>query len=567
MRRIIIRLLVFVIPVLMLTGCGERINNRQTGALMTGAEASGGSIEPGSTSTDAVTRTQDETERQTEDPVISPQRESEAETEEKTPQQTEKTAETETEKAAEKPADRQQDAQTIIKAVDYTSKDSTVKITLPDNSWKVTLDTDANRVFQSENVAMITIEHASTEATMKALTLMTSQSDLEAALLKQYTSNTAYEIDSYQNIMVGDIGVYRYAVHYKAPTRMWAYVVTNAVVAEDEAYIVKGTVTDDDEELLKEVRTAVESFLVLSDEKLNAVTGLAYDEIVRNAGKLSLPGTASGEAATLQTYSSLIILQTNDGVNIREEPGTDSTILDSVDPNTQLYVSGETTNWYQVYINGYYGYIRKDFMSYPVVDSQNTSSGDDSKTQKTSTGNSDQVQAELTTAVVYGSETTLYAVSEVNIRALPGIESDIIGVLAGGESVTATGETDSWFVVSVGGQTGYISKGFLVYDKSYIGSVPEAGNMEQGQDGSPTVTTVPAEQPEYLTFISGTVEYSTLDTITVRDENGNLYTVYYGDADVSSPDGIYEGIAVSISLNYMEAYGDILYATNVVGYH
>ena len=56
------------------------------------------------------------------------------------------------------------ETQKLITSVEYTSKDGTVKITLPDNTWKVTQDADEMRVFSSGNDAMINIVHASTEA-------------------------------------------------------------------------------------------------------------------------------------------------------------------------------------------------------------------------------------------------------------------------------------------------------------------------------------------------------------------------------------------------------------------
>ena len=94
-------------------------------------------------------------------------------TEQVTIKQTEKETETETE------------TQKLITSVDYTSKDGTVKITLPDNTWKVTQDADEMRVFSSGTAAMINIVHASTEAAMNNLTVMTTEDDLKASQTKK----------------------------------------------------------------------------------------------------------------------------------------------------------------------------------------------------------------------------------------------------------------------------------------------------------------------------------------------------------------------------------------------
>ena len=83
----------------------------------------------------------------------------------------------------------------LITSVDYTSKDGSVKITLPDNTWKVTQDADEMRVFQSGNDAIINIVHADNQTAMKSLNVMTSKEDLDASLKKQYQEENAYEIE------------------------------------------------------------------------------------------------------------------------------------------------------------------------------------------------------------------------------------------------------------------------------------------------------------------------------------------------------------------------------------
>ena len=60
---------------------------------------------------------------------------------------------------------------------------------------------------------------------------------------------------------------------------------------------------------------------------------------------------------------------------------------------------------------------------------------------------------------------------------------------------------------------------------------------------------------------------ATADTLTVQGDNGQTYTIYYGDASVSSSDGIYSGVYVNISVDGSQTWGDgTLYATGVTGY-
>ena len=162
----------------------------------------------------------------------------------------------------------------LITSVEYTSKDGTVKITLPDNTWKVTQDADEMRVFSSGSDAMINIVHASTESAMKTLSIQKTQEELDAALTKQYSDANAYEIQSFESKKVDTVDVYRYVVKYNAAARMWAYSVTYGIVAPDQAYVITGTVTEDNNALLKAVEDSVDSFTVLKDEELKNVTAL-----------------------------------------------------------------------------------------------------------------------------------------------------------------------------------------------------------------------------------------------------------------------------------------------------
>ena len=164
---------------------------------------------------------------------------------------------------SETEAETTPETQKLITSVDYTSKDGTVKITLPDNTWKVTQDADEMRVFSSGNDAMINIVHASTEAAMKTLTVQTTKENLQAALLSQYSEASAFNIESYETKTVGSVNVYRYVVRYNADARMWAYAVTYGIVAPDQAYVITGTITDNNTTLLKAVEDSVYSFSVL----------------------------------------------------------------------------------------------------------------------------------------------------------------------------------------------------------------------------------------------------------------------------------------------------------------
>ena len=142
------------------------------------------------------------------------------------------------------------------------------------------------------------------------------------------------------------------------------------------------------------------------------------------------------------------------------------------------------------------------------------------------------------------------------------------------------------------GATGYVSKAYLSSDAP-TQTAPETqaaqatdgtGTDGTGTDGNTggeangtanTNTGDNTQQQENTaaptqtaqTSVSGTVIGTTPDSITLQGDDGNTYSVYYGDANMNSADGIYDGVYVSINLDSSQASGDgTLYATDVTGY-
>ena len=536
------------------------------------------------------------------------------------PPVTEAVTETETKKETETQKETQTEPLRRVTDVDYTSKDGTIKITLPDNTWKIGQDADEMRVFQSGKDAMINIVHASTEAAMSSLNVMTTQQALEASLTEQYADANAFKVQSFVDAPVGDVHVYRYVVQYNSPARMWAYSVTNAIIAPDQAYVVIGSITEDNKNLLEAVQKSVASFRVLKDEKLKAVTGEVITGTIQSTSETIRTDTASSEEMqSLKDYGTTASLVTVDQVNVRLSPGTDANVLITLDKNAAVTVTGETANWFQVSVNGTTGYIRKDFLVYATAAAAAEGQSETTASETTADPNSPYSAtsaAELGNATNYGASTTLYATSDVNIRALPGTDSDITGGLGNGSSVTVIGETDNWFIVSVDGGTGYVSKAYLSSDAPAAQPAPDntgqtaadgtanggtaTDGTANGGNGTGTATDgtanggtgtatdgtanggagtatdgtangggtqTEAAQASTQSNVSGTVIGTTPDSITVQGDDGQTYNVYYGDANMNSADGIYDGVYVSINLDSTQAASDgTLYATDVTGY-
>ncbi len=491
-----------------------------------------------------------------------PQTKVEAQTQASTPETTKLIRLTEHETESE--------TQKLITSVEYTSKDGTVKITLPDNTWKVTQDADEMRVFSSGSDAMINIVHASTESAMKTLSIQKTKDDLESALTKQYSDANAYEIQSFESKKVENVDVYRYVIKYNATARMWAYSVTYGIVAPDQAYVITGTVTDDNPTLLKAVEDSVDSFTVLKDEELMNVTAAAVASGT-TTGKTSATTTAqtdqngnpttgqtttsNDENGSLSAYDSTVNMYASDIVNVRSGPGTDTSVVGGFSAGDVVTVTGETNGWYQVNVNGTTGYIRKDLLSSTQTTTAQT------------TAQTDASQSTAAGATNYDSAVTMYATDGVNVRSEPSTSSNVSGTLGTGTAVTVIGESNGWYIVSTGSGTGYVSGGYLSTTAPAGDTSSSSSSTDSSTTSTGTATAADQANAGSATGASGYVSGVVLDsdgsTMTILGDDGNTYSVNTGNADISTSEGIYSGLYVNVGYS-VNADGS-LSASDVTG--
>lgn len=128
-------------------------------------------------------------------------------------------------------------------------------------------------------------------------------------------------------------------------------------------------------------------------------------------------------------------------VRLRLGPSTDFSTVGMYSKNTAVKVSGESGDWYEVSINGTYGFMSKDYISIGSGSSQNTGS---------STAPSEELN---TTGIVTGNG--------VRMRGGPGTSYATVGYYDKGTKVVVTGKTGSWYAVSYNGLSGYMSADYI----------------------------------------------------------------------------------------------------------
>lgn len=487
--------------------------------------------------------------------MLKKQPETESETEKQTAPESESETESETELQTE---------------IAYTSQDKSIQITLPDGTWKVTQDADEMRVFSSGSAAMINIVHAADQAQLKNLSVSESEEALKESLTKQYPNANAFEVEDFKTSTSGILTLYEYVVKYNA-TSMWAYSVTYGIFAEDEAYVVQGTVTDDNKVLLAAVQRSVESFKVLNNTVFQAVqNGKLVQMQTESETKASeSEQDADEELKSLTDYGTSAILYANDDVNIRSTPSTESqdNIIGSFRSGDQVTVIGETSSWFKVNVNGNIGYISKQFLvkNQPSTSTSQSEAGSSSTNTDNTASDSTKVNAEMNSKIDYGSSTTLYTTTDVNVRSQPGTSSGLVDSLGSGQSLQVIGETDNWYVVSINGTTGYISKSYVSSSQSSSNSGSSSTSGGSGS-GSSSGHTSSGNSTSNTGTISGTVIGTTMSSITIQGDDGNTYTINTSDANISTDDGLYDGLYISANIDYSNSTSSGLYATSVTGH-
>lgn len=123
-------------------------------------------------------------------------------------------------------------------------------------------------------------------------------------------------------------------------------------------------------------------------------------------------------------------------VRLRMGPSTSFTTVTTVGNGTKLKISGVYGDWYEVSVNGKYGYMYKSMIS---------------------VGTSNSVPAPKETM----DETGTVNGSSVRLRSGPGTSYSILGTYDRGTQVKITGKTGDWYAVTINGTKGYMSADYV----------------------------------------------------------------------------------------------------------
>ena len=133
-------------------------------------------------------------------------------------------------------------------------------------------------------------------------------------------------------------------------------------------------------------------------------------------------------------------------VNLRSAAGTANAVLATSGKGDAVIVeSGPENGWYRVWLDGQWGYMSADYLSFESTMDVSASGW------------------------VNGTE--------VRMRAAAGTDSAIVRVTSFGESVEITGVAGEWYRVNAGGESGYIRSDYVELGERETAAVPSAGGI------------------------------------------------------------------------------------------
>jgi cell wall-associated NlpC family hydrolase len=151
-------------------------------------------------------------------------------------------------------------------------------------------------------------------------------------------------------------------------------------------------------------------------------------------------------------------------VKFRKAPNTSAEILDVLDKNTPLEVTGREGDWVSVEKGGTSGYVYATYVTVPETASSETAALDNAASTNDAAATVSRAATELTGFV---------NASDVKFRSGPDTSFDILRVLNKNTQVVVLKKLESWQQVRIDGVEGYI------YDK-YVTVAAPAAHTEDG---------------------------------------------------------------------------------------
>ena len=209
---------------------------------------------------------------------------------------------------------------------------------------------------------------------------------------------------------------------------------------------------------------------------------------------------------------------TGNEVNFRTGPGTDYSVYDCLPRGTVVTVTDRSdSEWYGVTYDGHSGFIYATYLRISDSSPAETAASPQPSAQPEAPA---ETPAPQQSSSYSGTVNAMY----VRLRSGPSMDHSILGEYNSGTSVTVTGTSDSWYAVTVGGQSGYMYADYVTISENAAPApveVTPAPTPEPTPEPAPEPTPAPQSnggvtghiRGDYVNFRTGpSSNYSILDT-------------------------------------------------------
>ena len=177
--------------------------------------------------------------------------------------------------------------------------------------------------------------------------------------------------------------------------------------------------------------------------------------------------SSAGGAATDSEGNELVVAQVNGYINVRADADTEAEVVGKLYNGSVAKVLGRTGNgWARIQSGDVTGYIREEYVA---------------------TGDTAQQLADSvsTKQAVVTTET-------LRVRAAAQADSDVITLIAQGETLNILEETDGWYKVETEDGEGYISSDFADVEEIYPEAISKA--QEEAEEAAAAASSKAAEE-------------------------------------------------------------------------
>lgn len=257
----------------------------------------------------------------------------------------------------------------------YTAKDSTLSITLPNNEWKVEKELEVLYSFRSD-YADIKITHvigadakkilpAYKEEDVrkriesnKAADISTEEQTQESTQIEEFT------LEDYKCNIIEAVAYYSYHLEYENNPGKVSEIVLG-IQGPKEIYELTATLYQDNVTYRNELSETIDSFLLIKDTKLqNGLSKAKQYQESTTDGSVEVKGfkvvkadyNNDGSKKQGDMYTCV------SSVNVRDSGGMNSSVIGALETGEQVKVLSEDGGWYEIDYEGQSGFVYKDYL-------------------------------------------------------------------------------------------------------------------------------------------------------------------------------------------------------------